>query len=290
MTNLEKLIKKRQKLIEHLHDLTAAELKVLEKDLLKLILSEAASIFKTVDGKLVFDTNNIRGIRKIDLVMEQFKESDMIPFVKDFAEKSMQVVAMTGTYYKGLGFAENKIDDLLKNFAYLEQALGIEIGKTLAGSKIVAGSFLDTLATMPEVKERLKQYTLNQIAGKQSFDGFLKGYKEILVDNELASKYIKRYAWDTFNNIQAAADLFVAESLDLKHFVYSGDTINTTRDFCLERAGQVFTVENAEDWNSEEWQGKIPGIPFFIQRGGYNCRHEIDFISEELYNQMNKND
>lgn len=63
-------------------------------------------------------------------------------------------------------------------------------------------------------------------------------------------------------------------------FKYLGGLIEESRDFCVERNGHEFTREQGWEWNDMEWKGKIPGVSFFIQVGGYNCRHYLEWVKD----------
>ena len=76
--------------------------------------------------------------------------------------------------------------------------------------------------------------------------------------------------------------------LNLNYAIYAGGKIKTTREFCLSRSGKVYNRETIEGWNSQEWQGKIEGGDVLIDAGGYNCRHDYDWISYELAKRINK--
>lgn len=70
----------------------------------------------------------------------------------------------------------------------------------------------------------------------------------------------------------------VAKDLGLTHYKYIGGVIQTSRDFCIERDGGVYTKDEVEGWADEDWDGKIPGTneeTIFSYVGGYNCRHSL---------------
>ena len=73
-----------------------------------------------------------------------------------------------------------------------------------------------------------------------------------------------------------------SKALDLDYAIYAGGEIKTTRDFCDERNGNVYTREEIAEWNNLEWQGKKKDHRIFIDCGGYNCRHDYDWISKQL--------
>lgn len=74
---------------------------------------------------------------------------------------------------------------------------------------------------------------------------------------------------------QRAVTLKKSDDLDLTHFLYSGGLIKTSRPFCQERAGKIFTFAEAKTWDNG--QG-LPAIPYL---GGYNCRHAIVPMTKE---------
>jgi hypothetical protein len=73
--------------------------------------------------------------------------------------------------------------------------------------------------------------------------------------------------------------------LGLKWFIYQGSNIKTTRPFCRKKAGKVFSVEEAAKWrNDPDLVGKSSAATYnpLLERGRYNCRHHIGYISERL--------
>jgi hypothetical protein len=62
--------------------------------------------------------------------------------------------------------------------------------------------------------------------------------------------------------------------LGIKKFKYVGSLIKDSRQFCQDRVGKVFTIEEIRKWQDLEWQGKKQGSSF-VTRGGWNCRHHL---------------
>jgi len=67
----------------------------------------------------------------------------------------------------------------------------------------------------------------------------------------------------------------------LTKFRYAGNLVEKSRDFCIERAGNIYTIEQGKSWNSLDWAGKMVGVDFFIQIGGYFCRHHLEWINDK---------
>lgn len=59
------------------------------------------------------------------------------------------------------------------------------------------------------------------------------------------------------------------EDLGITHYLYSGGLIKTSREFCRERDGNIYTIDEIMKWDNEQ------GLPADIYLGGYNCRHEL---------------
>ncbi len=98
--------------------------------------------------------------------------------------------------------------------------------------------------------------------------GVLRGHKD--VRGRPMAIYARQMANDSVMNFHNAVNLKKAEDLDIEHYLYVGDIISTTRNFCAIRAGQVYTRAQIDSW-THEWTGKAG--PAFEYRGGYNCRH-----------------
>jgi len=94
--------------------------------------------------------------------------------------------------------------------------------------------------------------------------------------------YIDTGVYDLLSVQDNVVNKVYADQLGLNHFVYSGGEMKTTRDFCKARDGKVYTEEEVLSWQSRDWQGKNPNLSIFDAVGGYNCRHVLAPISQEL--------
>jgi hypothetical protein len=118
-----------------------------------------------------------------------------------------------------------------------------------------------------------------------SFQELRKGLETLVKGDETTNgemqRYLRTYAYDTFSHIQRSIDLNIADTYGLNSFVYFGDVIKDTREFCLQRVNQVFTREDLESWQGENLAGKNDDVPVEISLGGYNCRHKLNWIPDE---------
>jgi hypothetical protein len=64
--------------------------------------------------------------------------------------------------------------------------------------------------------------------------------------------------------------------------------METSRDFCVDHLDTLITEEDIDMFDAIDWAGKIDGVPFVIQCGGYNCRHFLDFVPKEALIEENE--
>lgn len=134
------------------------------------------------------------------------------------------------------------------------------------------------------------QFPLNQILEQNvstggSFQGMLKQVQNFIVGEENEGKLLKHsktYLRDTLFQYSRSFQESVTNDLKLDWYSYSGGIIDTTREFCAERAGKFFHRKEIESWASQTWKGKIPGTTessIFILLGGYSCSHSLIPVS-----------
>lgn len=137
----------------------------------------------------------------------------------------------------------------------------------------IQGTVRNAITTNQPVSE-LKQLLTEQIKGKDKKLGSLSSF----------------HYQNGYNEFQAYArglDDEFSRALDLNYAIYAGGEIKTTRDFCDERNGNVYNRETILSWNNLEWQGKKENNNILIDLGGYNCRHDLDWISYQLAKRLN---
>jgi hypothetical protein len=165
--------------------------------------------------------------------------------------------------------------------AAIERSIGFSEGE------LVKGGYLDELTKMSPLRMELKNYVINSVASSKGYSEYLKGWTELIksapgLDGRLKS-YYRQYAYDTFNQVDATVNLQYAEALDLKYFIYAGSIIDTSRAFCIKRAGKTFSTEETKTWkNDPTLPGKSKaGYNPLIDRGRWRCRHSIKYITDE---------
>lgn len=257
----------------------------LETELLNAVLQNFVTLLNFTDGVLDNSAENLSKISKLDRVLALFRQNFINPLMKDFAAELLEIAALNATYYEQLGFDENLIKSIAKNNDLIKARIGLSGAK----NTVVHGSYIDSLAQTPEVAQRLKLLVLSQLSSRQSsaaltkaLANFIKGNADI--DGAMV-RYYRQYAYDTYNQIHEIKNREFAEGLGLEWFIYVGFVIPTTRKFCANKAGKVFSTKEAMKWKDDpdliEPKTKSSYQPL-IERGRYNCRHMMKYLSKDM--------
>lgn len=239
-------------------------------------------------GNVIINPKNMALMGEYDKVWDKFNTLYQNNIVSGFANDLLKITDLSSNYFlqMGLSGATESIKHLGEMRKLLEAQLGVKFGRGISRTEFLPGGYLDRLIQGDDLRKAVRNLVASQVSSSASFSDFSKKFHDLIVGSpDVEGKLVKHwrtYAYDTFSGVQASADLYQALSLGLKYFVYDGTIILSTRPFCEERVGHVYSIEEAKAWENETWAGKNPDSSFFIARGGYNCRHQLDFISDTL--------
>jgi hypothetical protein len=278
---LDKLDLKKVKFIDKNLLWIESESTLIQKQLLELITQDFISQLEFVDGKLVNSTKNYRIINQFDSMLNDFQNSYINPFVSNIGESMLQLTPMNAAYFTAVGARKATVDNLVGKLKWMNEKIGVD-----KKGNVIKGSYLDNLATAPEIRTELKDYVLKNVVNKSGVKEFTNGFRYLLsntdeVDGTL-TKYYKQYTFDTFNQVDETINSYMADALKLEYFVYSGTLIKTSRCFCRKRQGKVFRISDTLNWGQDSTLPVTPNYNPLIDRGSYNCRHNIRYISEEM--------
>jgi hypothetical protein len=192
----------------------------------------------------------------------------------------------------------------LKKIAFSQfQNLATEFTNTLAQevyqSTLVGKPFAEVVQTIRDKingiyqqADTVKQQQLvdfiqkQKIAGKTNTEDFKTAVDELkqtygsTVTGANLAVYSSQIVGDALMGFDGQFAKYRADQIGLTSFIYYGSIIRDSRDFCVEHANKIFTEEEARDLWQSEWQGKSGSDPF-LDRGGYNCRHHWQPVSED---------
>jgi len=254
----------------------------LQTELYRLLVDKYLDALTTDSkGNILFNSKNISRVNDLNKTWTLFQEQHYQPALIDFAKDLVSIVDVEAAYFLAIG----KEFDIAFEFAKITDLISKQIGIDLATETITEGSYLYRLLEGSQVKDQVANYVLQNVSAKASFREMRKGLETLVKGDETVNgemvRYLRTYAYDSFSNIQRAIDLNIADTYGLNSFIYSGDIIKDSREFCIERVHGVYTRDDLAEWEGQDWAGKNPDVPIEISLGGYNCRHFLMWIPDE---------
>jgi hypothetical protein len=203
--------------------------------------------------------------------MEDFFNAEMAAFLALLGGLIHQAIMRSVDNFKEDG-AE------YEDVKYIEEALGIYDGeiKPYHNKKM---TMLYALGTLLVIENDVVSLINNSFTGMVTRRD-LWGAVERSINRKFYD-FFETYAIGALYQSYNAAQVSFARKYDYDKFLYAGDIIEESRDFCVARAGLEFHRSEGELWNGLHWRGKIEGVDFFIQIGGYNCRHHLEWLKKE---------
>lgn len=196
-----------------------------------------------------------------------------------------------------LGFFEyyekqfNKIDKNTLGYFNLYEPNEATNERILNRGGTVTAGFLDELFNNNQISRSLQNTIRNAILSEQNRTNLKQLLTEQIKGKADKLGMLQSYHYENgLNEFQAysrSLDEQFSKALKLNYAIYAGGEIQTTRVFCDERNGNVYNRETILSWDALEWQGKKPDNNILIDLGGYNCRHDLDWISYELAQILN---
>lgn len=259
-----------------------------EKDLFRLILADLAGRLAIRDGKIENSPYNLALLARIDTVFDAFTREVLRSVLPEFTQGLFAVMALTGELYTGMQ-APEILAAVAQDSATIRAAIGID-----DAGNIVRGSALWEVSTAAQVRNDVKTVVLRSIRSEATLREFTKLLKDYVTGTPQATgrlrSFYRQYAYDLFNQVQEAKNEQFRRGLNLQWFLYVGDVIRDSRTFCRKKANRIFAVAEADaEWPKDpDLIGKGSGIPYTprIDRGRWNCRHRIRYITEEMAEQI----
>ena len=269
-----------------------------QSDFLTALIADYMGQFSLDEnGNLKPTVGNMRMAIRLDQFFDSFDKESLRAINTQYGLDMLKLTPLSERYYSALtgSDARDLVKSLTENVRFIEESIGIKDGK------IIKGGYLDNITRMPEVRQQVKDYVTSSVANKKGYSEYLRGMKEIMVGTQERAgafeRYYRQFAYDTFNQTDAAINKHYADGLGLKWFIYTGSLIDTSRPFCRKRAGKVFNTDEANKWKCDpNLIGKPKGKKCddsynpLIERGRYNCRHTIRYISATLACDMGRED
>lgn len=231
------------------------------------------------------NAKNLFLIARINTEVEEMFKVYGVAVIASLLMRVQEALKINFTYYtKTLG-PSKKLTEVKKQ---IQKEVNDRFGITEAG-KVVDNGFISSILNSEEVKANLVQKLYTAIYSRAGFKGILNEAKAYLNGKKGVRGAIEYFYSRHTNNVFNEADRMATDNFrlkyDLRWFIYAGDLVANSRKFCIVKLGGVFSVEEAQNWLSENPHplGIAPEIynPI-IHMGGVNCRHSPRFITEAM--------
>jgi hypothetical protein len=230
-------------------------------------------------------------------VLESLTEVDIKDGKVVYNEKSINIIQSIGQKVGKITGSLNRLANVLFNgIKEVLDITGVDMAKYATDDKYNSDNVLNkvkshaattikTRADLSLIYGDVKQTAIAYLSRPEGTD--LVQLRDLLkskvVDNDIANKYFGRWTHDIYFQYQRAGANELRKDLGLKYGIYQGGLIETSRPFCEERNNKVFSIDEIMSWENLDFKGKSEsGYNPIIDLGGYNCRHRIDWISDEL--------
>ena len=273
--------KARRQFIKKRRGLLNKEVDSLQEQLLSVILDQFWSKFETSNGQIISNGKNITLGTALDKIYDEFNQTKGIKVVETFAKDLLTINSLNAQYFTVFGTSESLFETVRNRVLRLtKKNLGLDSKNGLSKN-----GFLEKFISDEQLRAEIKNLTFQAISSGQSHQQFKRSLKDVIVGNDSykggLQRHYRTFAYDTYQEVDRSNQIMFANELGLKAFVYAGTVISGTRKFCKTKVGKVFTIEEAEKWTNQRWQGKNRDYNPLTDMGGHNCLHQADFISNE---------
>ncbi|MFZ1786699.1 MAG: hypothetical protein WAT92_00245 [Saprospiraceae bacterium] len=250
---------------------TASRFEKLEKLIFNEVMNYLSENLHVHERRITFNANNYGVISSIDSLLKRFSTA-VVRIGKFIIDGIRSVMGLTveqlaKTDVRAIKTGKPVIDELLNHSATI-------VNKILSLDTI----FLD-----------VKQTAVSLITATDGIDltEMRIQLQNKVVGNKIAQRYFSRWTHDIYSQMQRIGANRLRVNLGLKYAIYQGGLIQTSREFCEERNNKCFSDDEIMSWEKLDWEGKPEiGYNALIDCGGYNCRHRLDWISDELAKRM----
>lgn len=235
---------------------------------------------ETENGRIKYTAKNLGKVQTIYTLFRaiQRKYSDtMLGTVLKWAGR---LFGLNEQYFETFTDPAENIRDAARRLTL--QRWGYNIGTR----KLIPGGYFESLFNSASVAQRAASLVNQAIAQNMPLAQFQKTFRQVFVGlpgQGMLERHWKTNSFDLYQRIDRTANLVYADKLGLGYAVYSGTLEQDSRPFCIARVNKVFSRPEIKGWETLQFQGK-PKIGYdpFVDCGGFNCRHHLSWISDEL--------
>ena len=276
ITELNKLGNKRRATVKDAQKGLIEKAEKLQRKLNAYILNDLINTLeKDEENNLKNTSENLKKINKATKLKSFLKNVVNVVLFDFYITEFNKITKQTGKYFAPFGPTPAAI-------------------KRIEGrGEIVTEGFLNELFDNNQISRSIQQTISKGITSNQNVTEIKSVLTEQIKGKGDKMGIVQSYHYQNgYNEIKAQAralDNEFSKALNLNYAIYQGGEKSTTRDFCSNRVGGVYTREEILTWNHTPatWAGRMENNDILIDLGGWNCGHKLGWISYELAKRMN---
>ena len=283
------ILKKKEEFIDSQRSKMESTVIKQQSKLFNDIISRLIPELDIKDGQIQESAKNYRLISVLDKTYKDFQVNSASIFLGDIVKTTAKIATLSKNYFTVLGNIPERFDKVIET---TDKLINLRLG--LDGGKLVRGGFLQSFFDSNTIGTELKQMTSKAVTSHVD----LKDYVQMLQDKITGTeeytggleRQFQRYGYDLYSQYDAAYNKTLGNEFGFTYFIYQGGLVKDSREFCVEHNGKIYSVDEAQEWAT--WRspttGEVPsylGYPGYdplIDLGGYNCRHMLGWINDEL--------
>jgi len=277
---IQKLTGDRTKLVDAIISEMEKQVGSAQQELLRTIVEDFVEKLETDEAGNIKNTlGNKRKLDLLDRVYNQYVQQSGVKIVETIVKGVSEVLNFNGKYY---GIFTTKAQ-LGKIMADTRDQIGDWLGITKRGG-LVENGYLNRLLSDPTIRNTVRDSVFKSVVSQKGFFEVKKDLKNYIAGNPQKAgalqQYYRNFVYDTFSQVDRTQAKIFADKLGFEYAIYEGGLIKTSRKFCRDRNGKVFTKKEIADFDPPE--AKPPNYNPFTDLGGYGCRHHLNWIPEAV--------
>jgi hypothetical protein len=299
--NIREIISRKDAYIFRAEGLISKELVAFQNQVLTELVKTMSGLLDISDGVILNTPKNYRIVSEFERVISELGDMNANKLTGRIITSANKIGDFNTDYFK-----LTVSGDMLKRFDKVVSATNAKMLGRLGYIKdrVVSGGFLDSFARVDDMVTGVNELVIKAVTSQSNMSTLISGLEEYITggDNMGAmERKLKGFAHDIYQQYDASYSVNMADEFGLNYFIYMGGVIEDTRDMCREFNNMIFNKDEVDFWKtwtpakayriSEFKQKDVYAVPSYINyagynplsdRGGYNCRHSLAWISDEM--------
>ena len=277
MSDLRKIARKRSKYLRDAESGLLSRSDTMQRKLNAYVLNTLVPSLQMRNNQLTNTASNLNKVNKVSGLKRFMKTVVDLALLEYYEKQFKGINRLSNQYFNKFEPTEATKERIINRGQTITDGFIDELFDNNEIVKSIQNTIRNSIITEQRTTD-LKQLLTDQIKGKNDKLG-------------LVSSYHYKNGFDEFQGYSRSLDEQYSKALKLNYAFYAGGKIKSTRDFCQERSGNLYNRETILSWNHTpaNWAGRKPDNNILIDMGGYNCRHDLDWISWELAQQLDPN-